>query len=123
MIEDLVGRMTRIDERATVKTMFGEAVHEDGRTIIPVAKVTYGFGFGAGRGAKKAHEEEGPREGGGGGGGVSVRPVAILDMDSKASRITPIIDLNRLALAGMLLAAWNVFWITLTIRTIKTRGG
>ena len=121
MIEDLVGRMTRIDERATVEAVFGEAVHEDGRTIIPVAKVTYGFGFGGGRDAKKGPEEERPREGGG--GGVSVRPVAILEMDSKASRVTPIIDLNRLALVGTLLVAWNVFWVTLTIRAIKKRGG
>jgi len=26
------------------------------------------------------------------------------------------VDVTRVALAGMLLAAWNVFWITYTVR-------
>ena len=31
---------------ATVKSVFGEAIHVNGKTVVPVAKVTYGFGGG-----------------------------------------------------------------------------
>lgn len=48
--------------------------------------MAYGFGFGGGRNAEKE------------------------------TRIRPIVDVARVALAGMLLAAWNVFWITYTVR-------
>jgi hypothetical protein len=30
----------------------------------------------------------------------------------------PIMDLTRIPLAGILLAAWSVFWITATVRAI-----
>ena len=36
---------------ATVKAVFGEPVHAAGRTVIPVAKVAYGFGGGFGTGS------------------------------------------------------------------------
>jgi uncharacterized spore protein YtfJ len=38
---------------ATVKAVFGEPVHAAGRTVIPVAKVAYGFGGGFGTGHEK----------------------------------------------------------------------
>src|SRR3972149_5833946 len=72
MLEEVLGRLSRIDEKATVRTVFGEPIHQNGRVIIPVAKVAYGFGFGGGRNAEKEKEEEESNEGAGGGGGVSV---------------------------------------------------
>jgi uncharacterized spore protein YtfJ len=122
MLEDVLGRLTRIDEKATVRTVFGEPIHQNGRTIIPVAKVAYGFGFGGGRNAEKEQEEEESNEGAGGGGGVSVRPVAILEITEKETRVRPIVDVTRLALAGMLLTAWNIFWITYTLRKARSKG-
>ncbi len=62
---------------------------------------------------------EGTKEGGGGGGGVSVRPIAVLEITDKETKMKPIFDVNRLALAAMLLAAWNVFWITYTRRALR----
>jgi uncharacterized spore protein YtfJ len=100
-----------------VRTVFGEPLQVDGRTIIPVAKVQYGLGFGLGRGAKEKGKEE-SGEGGGGGAGVSVRPVAILEISGQETKVRPVVDLTRLVLAGMLLAAWNVLWITYTIRRV-----
>ena len=35
---------------ATVKSVFGEPIHVNGKTVVPVAKVAYGFGGGAGTG-------------------------------------------------------------------------
>ena len=122
MLEELLGRFSRIDEKATVKTVFGDPIHQNGRTIIPVARVAYGFGLGIGRNSEKEKEEEELNEGGGGGGGISVRPVAILEIDEKETRIKPVVDMTRVILAGMTLAAWSAFWITLTIRaTAKKR--
>ena len=34
---------------ATVKSVFGEPIHAEGKTVVPVAKVAYGFGAGADR--------------------------------------------------------------------------
>ena len=51
------------------KLVFGEPIHKDGITIIPVAYFRYGFGAGYGR---KAVEES---EGQGGGGGVLAKPI------------------------------------------------
>jgi uncharacterized spore protein YtfJ len=117
-VENLVGQVSRVHERATVKTVFGDPMPIDGRTIIPVAKVGYAFGVGMGRGGL---EKEGSGEGGGGGGGLNVRPVAVLEVRHDEVRVRPIADVTRLALAGMLLAAWNVFWITTTIRAAMRR--
>jgi uncharacterized spore protein YtfJ len=124
MFDEMLNRIGQLHERATVKTVFGEPYQVDGRTVVPVAKVAYGFGFGAGRGdAKKngAHESGRGGAGGGGGGRVSVRPVAVLEVSGTETKIKPIVDVTRLATACMVLAAWSVFWITYTVRRCAAR--
>jgi uncharacterized spore protein YtfJ len=139
MLETLLDRIGDLQQRAAVKTVFGEPYQVNGRTIIPVAKVCYGFGLGAGRAGGKAEDDDAPRPaprrrpsanagtsaasgpGGGGGGGVSVRPVAVLEIAGTETRVRPIVDVTRLAIAGMLLAAWNVFWISYTVRRTAAR--
>lgn len=111
-IEEMVGRIGTMQEHATVKIAFGEPREVRGRTIIPVARVRYGFGVGAGRGDAQEHRGSG----GGGGGGVSVRPLAIVEVTDERTTVTSIVDVTRLALAGMALAAWSVFWISLAVR-------
>jgi uncharacterized spore protein YtfJ len=59
----------------STKTVIGEHIIVEGKTIIPVTKVSFGFGSGGGEGKKKAGEEG---TGGGGGGGASIQPVAFL---------------------------------------------
>ena len=34
MLEEVLGRLSRIDEKATVRTVFGEPIHQNGRVII-----------------------------------------------------------------------------------------
>ena len=124
MLEEMLNRIGQMHERATVKAVFGEPYQVNGRTVIPVAKVSYGFGFGAGRGNAKlsgANESGGGGEGGGGGGRVSVRPVAVLEVSGTETRLKPIVDVTRLAIAGMALVVWNVFWITYTVRRMSAR--
>lgn len=134
MLDQILNKIGQISERATVKTVFGEPYQVDGRTVVPVAKVSYGFGFGAGRGSAKESEENesagvndmvaGGRSagtGGGGGGRVSVRPVAVLEMSAAGTGVRPIVDVTKIALAAMALVAWNVFWISYTVRRTAGR--
>jgi len=121
MLGDMIGRISQLEEKATVKTVFGDPVREHGRTIIPVARVAYGFGFGGGREAAResvSQEPRGTRRGGGGGGGVRIAPVALVEMTDAGTKIRPIVDATRLALAGLAVGAWNGFWVTLTVRAV-----
>jgi hypothetical protein len=38
-------------------------------------------------------------------------------------KFEPIMDQTRIALAGILMVAWNVFWVSATIRTALKRSG
>ena len=88
---------------ATVKSVFGEPIHVDGKTVIPVAKVGYGFGGGFGSGKDSAHPDR-QGEGGGGGGGVRAFPAGALEITGSATRFVPFTDLRQLA--GLVLAAF-----------------
>jgi uncharacterized spore protein YtfJ len=139
MIEAMLSRIGEVQQRTTVRTVFGDAYQVDGRTLIPVAGVAYGFGFGGARANGKgpngaeppveagraldrrvsmagAAEPDAASDGGGGGAGVIVRPVAVLEISGGETKVRPIVDVTRLAIAGMVLAAWSVFWITYTVR-------
>lgn len=118
-LEELLKKVTHLQENAAVRAVFGEPIQANGKTIIPVAKVAYGFGLGMGQGGGKEKQASG--QGGGAGGGVSVRPVAVLEVSGQETKVKPVVDVTRLALAGMLLLAWNVFWITYTVRALRKR--
>lgn len=118
-VEELLRRVSQFQEKATVKTVFGEPYQVDGRTLIPVANVRYMFGMGMGRGISQ--KQEGSGEGGGGGGGMTIRPVAVLEVSGQETKVKPIPDTTRLALAGMALVAWNVFWIAATVRAFARK--
>jgi uncharacterized spore protein YtfJ len=116
-VEDLMNRISQLHQKATVKTVFDEPMIANGRTIIPVANVRYAFGVGRG----KSEKQEGFGEGGGGGGGVRIGPVAILEVGDQETKVKPIPDVTRLALAAMALVAWNLFWIAYTVRRVAAR--
>jgi len=59
----------------STKTVIGEHITIEGRTIIPVTKVSFGFGSGGGEGKGKAGDQG---TGFGGGGGACVQPIAFL---------------------------------------------
>ncbi len=92
---------------ANVKSVFGEPIHAEGKTVVPVAKVAYGFGVGGGHkhGSREDGAAEGP-EGGGGGGGVRAFPAGALEITQSATRFVPYSDFRWMAgafAAGMLL--------------------
>jgi sporulation protein YtfJ len=76
IVNDLLKTITEeIADMVSTKTVIGEHIIVEGKTIIPVTKVSFGFGSGGGEGKKKAGDEG---TGGGGGGGASIQPVAFL---------------------------------------------
>ncbi|MFE5811871.1 spore germination protein GerW family protein [Streptomyces sp. NPDC056479] len=78
----------KLGGRASVTAVYGEPVTVDVLTVIPVAKVGFGFGGGAGRmveGAKAG-------DGGGGGGGVEARPLGYIEIRDGAATYKPIRD-------------------------------
>ena len=89
---ELLQRMgDTLGSTATVKSVFGEPIHVNGKTVVPVAKVAYGFGGGAGAG-KQGDNAERQGEGGGGGGGVRAFPAGALEITEGRTRFVPFID-------------------------------
>lgn len=88
--------------QASVKAIYGEPISANDKTIIPVAKIMYGFGAGAGTGGVGEKNTRG--EGGGGGGGVRAVPVGVIEVSKQQTRFVPITDRRKLSgamLAGM----------------------
>ena len=89
-----------IQVHANAKQVYGEPVERDGTTIIPVARVQWGFG-GGGLG-------HGAAERGGGGGGARATAIGYIELRDGKSEFRPIHDsgdivaLAAVAVAGIL---------------------
>jgi uncharacterized spore protein YtfJ len=97
---------------ASVRQVFGQPTTVGDKTVIPVGAVTYWFGFGYGSGSAGREEDSEAANGGsgGGGGGQSrARPVAVIEVTPTETRIRPVEDPTRIAMAGIALSAW-IFW-------------
>ncbi len=121
--EELVRTVGDIPERMGAGVCFGSPIEKDGHTLIPVARVSFGYGLGFGRGMGTGRDKDGDGEGagegegGGGGGGGSSSPVAVIDVTHEDVEIKPVQDPTRVTLASFAFAGWFVFWLMLTIRT------
>jgi uncharacterized spore protein YtfJ len=84
-MSDILERLARqVQVNANAKQVYGEPVERDGTTIIPVAKVQWGFGGGGiGRGAA---------ERGGGGGGARAFPTGFIELRNGKAEFRPITD-------------------------------
>ena len=105
-------------EKISVDTVFGKPIQEGDVTIIPVAEVGVGFGFGSG--GRRATEQQGDEAGhdqeGGGGGGGKATPRGFIKITQDGVFFESTLDEGRVALAGIAMVAWAIFWITKTIR-------
>jgi uncharacterized spore protein YtfJ len=92
--EILQSMAERFASTASVKQVFGEPIERGGKTIIPVARVQYGFGAGYGGGEPAGSEVGRPLAGGGGGGGggVKAKPVGVLEIGDAGTRFIRFID-------------------------------
>lgn len=84
-------------QSAHVKTVFGEPIAAQGKTIIPVARVRYGFGGGMGSGPTRTGDEQRLGQGGGGGGGVQVSPVGVIEVTAASTTFIPVHNRMRTA--------------------------
>ena len=105
-------------EKISVDTVFGKPIQEGDVTIIPVAEVGVGFGFGSGgqRATEQQEDEVGRDQGGGGGGGGKATPRGFIKITQDGVFFESTLDEGRVALAGIAMVAWAIFWITKTIR-------
>lgn len=87
-----------VGARANVRAVFGEPIERGELTVVPVARVRWGFGGGSGEGSG----EEGSGSGAGGGGGSTAEPVGYLLIGPAGATFEPIRD--RLS-APLILAA------------------
>ncbi len=102
-LESMLEPLTR---SASVRSVYGEAISANGKTIIPVARLAYGFGSGWGR---KHHDQDSP-EGEGGGGGVYAVPIGVVEVTDAETRFVALHD--RRVLAGAMLVGFclGAFW-------------
>jgi hypothetical protein len=78
----------RIGARASVTAVFGEPIERGDVTVIPVARVRWGFGGGEGQGGEAA----GPTGSGlGGGGGAAGDPVGYIEIGPTGAVFRPIV--------------------------------
>ena len=119
-------------DTARADATLGKPREIQGRVLLPVAAVATGFGLGFGHGpddeARKpgeaqpqtpeADEEQMSGEGGGAGGGSGSRPLAMIEVTADGTAIRPMVDETKVALAGMALVAWVVFWLAATVRAV-----
>ena len=112
---------------ANVNACFGEPIAIEGRTVIPIARVGYILGIGtAEAGIPDAEEQAEATEtadvGGGGGLGMTSSPLGVVEVTSRGVRVEPVVDKQRLAIVGMLVGAWGVFWLLRALEAIFERG-
>lgn len=116
--------LTRLAERlganAAASAVFGTPVERDGVTVIPVARVRWGFGGGGGGRKEKAPD-------GWGGGGVQAAPLGFIEVRDGGAQYRRVHDPLRLAIAALLLplsfaVAAAVMMVTLTVLARSLRG-
>lgn len=93
---------TRLASSNRVEAVFGAPIAAEGKTIIPVASVAYGFGGGGGT-------EHAGEEGYGGGGGGSVSPIGVVEVSIDDTRFIPVESPRRwlgAALFGLVVGFW-----------------
>lgn len=88
--EMLQESMGKVREMVDANTIVGQPIHtDDGVTLIPISKVSFGFGGGGGEYDGKNAQAEG-RLGGGLGAAVKIVPVAFLIVKDGAVRVMPV---------------------------------
>ena len=106
------GIADRLGGRATAAAVYGAPIERDGVTVIPVAKVRWGFGGGSGSGAGRAGEG-GQGSGVGGGGGVFASPVGYIEIKNGETEFRRIKDPTAVLLAvpPIIVAGSVALWV------------
>jgi uncharacterized spore protein YtfJ len=94
------------ERNLSIRHVYAEPVHHGDTTVIPIAKVAYGFGAGGGRrpaprsaevASATANAAGAEAQGGGGGGGARLTPIGALEVGPRGTRFVRYNQLPRLA--------------------------
>jgi uncharacterized spore protein YtfJ len=94
----------RVGGAASAAAVFGTPVEREGVTVIPVARVRWGFGGGSGTG----EGAEGRGGGEGGGGGVSARPAGYIEITAAGATFKPIRGPEPLLVVPLIIIAAGI---------------
>jgi uncharacterized spore protein YtfJ len=94
--------LQKVADSATVRTVYGDPVVQQGVTVIPAARVIGGGGGGGG--GRGPAERGGEGRGTGGGLRLSARPVGAFVIRRNRVRWRPAVDVNRAILGGQVVA-------------------
>lgn len=111
-------------ETAHWQAAFGEPHAVEDKTIIPVARVGYGFGLGFGSGPVQPEEAGEPAtsgEGGGAGGGATAKPLGAVVVTPDGVYFEEVRDDSRVALFKLGVVAFSIFQVTKTLRALFVR--
>lgn len=92
-IDKILDRLgERIGARATVRAVFGEPVVRGAVTIIPVARIRWGYGGGSGTGPLRSEATNGETmgSGSGAGGGVMTDPMGYVEVQPDSATYVPL---------------------------------
>lgn len=93
--ESLQSVVEQLRSSANVTSVYGDPVERDGKTVIPIAKIAYGFGMGFGRDG--AEDEAEAPDAGGGGVGMSATPIGVLEVTDAETRFIRFGERRRVA--------------------------
>ena len=82
--ESIETMVSHLENMVQAKTVVGDPIESNGKTIIPLISVRLGFGAGGGEGNEPQH---GTGKGEGGGAGLSVSPIALLIIDQDDTQV------------------------------------
>ena len=89
----------KVGATAGAKAVFGRPVEREGVTVIPVARIRWGFGGGFG------DNQNGSATGSGGGGGVQATPMGFIEVHDGTAQYKSVRDPMRTAMAWLVLPA------------------
>ena len=92
-ISELLGiSMDKVREMADINSIIGDPIKlDDGTTIIPISKVSYGFASG---GSDLPSKSDKKLFGGGAGAGISIKPEGFLTVSNGNAKMIPITSEN-----------------------------
>ena len=100
----------KLGSAANIAAVYGSPIERGGATIIPVARVAWGFGAGSGTGAGA----EGSGGGEGGGGGATASPLGFIEIRDGSAEFQAIqVRPPVWALAPLVIACGFTSWIVL----------
>ncbi len=107
-----------IEKAANVKTVFGDPIKFENRTIIPVATVSVSGGGGGGFGKDKAKAK-----GGGAGLHIESKPVGYIEITEQGAKFVSTPDSTKIAMRGILngIVAVGMFGLAAVIGAFKKK--